>query len=154
MSIAPCPHCYRKIIPMTDGTCPSCGKNTNDRAATDPHKTIIGIKPSDRLPPVCFHCGAPTQRTKRLSLSSEPQGTTFGGGFARFLALLFKPFAFIDSMERMSKTVEISMRLPVCPQCWKGLRRITPEYIDFDDHRVDLVVHQQFKIALKIYASA
>jgi hypothetical protein len=52
-------------------------------------------------------------------------------------------------MERHKKTVEISLTLPTCEQCARTLRHITPQYIDFDAHRVDLVVHVDFKKAME-----
>src|SRR5258705_6189901 len=147
--IEACPHCYRKVIPMADETCPACGKNTCDKTGTDPHKMLAGIRPGDRLPPICFRCGAATERAKQLNLISEPQGTTFTSGFATFLANFMGPFRFINRLERLDKTVTLSLRLPVCRECWKGLREVRPEYVDFDDHRIDLVVHEQFKNAMK-----
>ena len=48
MNIEPCPHCYRKVIPMADGKCPSCGKKTADRTGVDPTRTLISIRTGDR----------------------------------------------------------------------------------------------------------
>ena len=146
--IEACPHCYRKVIAMTDGTCPACGKNTRDKAGTDPHKILISIRPGDHLPKVCFRCGTATESAKRLHLVSEPQGATFTSGFATFLANFMGPFRFINRLERLNKTITLSIRLPVCRECWKGLRQIRPEHIDFDDHRIDLVVHENFRKAI------
>src|SRR5258705_10962280 len=111
MNIEPCPHCYRKVIPMSDGRCPSCGRNTNDLAGTDPHRKLVGIGPNERLPALCFHCGAPTQKRKSLYLEAEPRNRAFGlGAFAG----LFQYFEFIERFERYSKTARISIRLPFC----------------------------------------
>src|SRR5216117_3165470 len=142
MTIEPCPHCYRKVIPMADGTCPSCGKNTKNLAGADPHKVLIGIRPGDRLPPVCFECGTPTQKTKNLDFEAEPQNATFGGSIGEFAARFLEAFSFIARFERLSKTSRIGIRLPVCRDCRKRLRRINPQHIDFEAHRVDLVVHK------------
>ena len=149
MNIEPCPHCYRKVIPMGDGTCPSCGKNTNDRKGADPNKVLIGIRSGQALPSICHCCGVPTRTAKRLSAASEPQGTTIASGFGEFLAHFLKPFGFIDSMERDNKTVEVSLVLPTCKQCARTVRNIAPHYIDFDAHRIDLVVHVEFKKAME-----
>lgn len=139
---------------MTDGTCPSCSKNTNDTTGTDPTKVLVGLQSGHRLPAVCHACGVPTRSTKRLSVESEPQGTTFTSGFGEFIAHFIKPFGFIDKMERYSKTVELSLVLPTCKQYVRALRRIAPHYIDFDAHRIDLFVHVEFKKAMEQNVSA
>jgi hypothetical protein len=149
MNIEPCPHCYRKVIPMADNTCPSCGKNTQELHGTDPNQTLTSIFSGDHLPPICFHCGLPSQNTKRLRFTLEPQDTTSGGVLATFCAHLVEGFSLFSTMESLSKTVEISLRLPVCRQCRKSLNRIVPEHIDFDAHRIDLVVHQEFRKAIR-----
>src|SRR5437667_6256772 len=148
MSIPICPHCFRRVIPAVDGICPACGKNTNDRANTDPYRTLVGLKSGVPLPPICHHCGAPTQNIKKLTVASEPEGTIFANGLGQLLAHLFKPFGFIVKMERLNKTTELTLQLPTCEQCAKIVRRIAPHYIDFDAHRIDLIVHTEFKKAL------
>ena len=149
MSISVCPHCYRRVIPTANGTCPACGKSTTDLAGTHPHMTLVGLKPGDRLPPICHHCGVPTQNVKELTVSSEPQTSAFVSRLGTWLAHRFKPFGFIVKIEKMNKTVGVSLRLPTCEQCAKTLKGITPQHIDFDAHRVDLVVHTEFKKALE-----
>ena len=148
MSVPICPHCYRRVIPAADGFCPACGKNTNDRANTDPHRTLVGLQSGASLPPICHHCGAPTQSIKKLTVVSEPEGTAFANGLGQLLAHLFKPFGFIVKIERLNKTTELTLQLPTCEQCARIARRITPHYIDFDAHRIDLIVHTGFKQAL------
>jgi len=138
---------------MADGTCPSCGKSANDRKDTDLTKVLVGIRSGQRLPGVCHSCGAPTTNTRRLTAASEPQGTTFTSGLGGFIARFIKPLGLIDRMERYNKTVEVSLMLPTCDQCARTLRYITPHYVDFDAHRVDLVVHVAFKKAMDENAS-
>ena len=134
--------------------CPSCGKNTNDKKGTDPTKVLVGIHSGQRLPGVCHSCGIPTRTSKRLAAASDPQDTTFASGFGEFIAHFIKPFGFIDKMERYNKTVEVSLILPTCKQCARTLRHITPHYIDFDAHRIDLLVHVEFKKAMEQNVSA
>jgi hypothetical protein len=86
MNINPCPHCCRRVIPMADGTCPACAKNTSDRSGTDPSKVLVGIRSGQRLPDVCHRCGTPTRTTQRLTVASEPRGTTFVDGFSQLVA--------------------------------------------------------------------
>lgn len=102
------------------------------------------------MPGVCHCCGVPTRAVKRLTANSEPQDTTFSSGLGEFIAHFFKPFGFLDKMERANKTVEVSLTLPTCEQCARKVRQIEPRYIDFEDQRVDLVVHVEFKKALEL----
>ena len=135
---------------MSNGTCPSCGKNTTDTANADHTKVLVGIQSGQRLPAVCHACGVPTRTTKRLSVESEPQDTTFAtSGFGALIVYLFKPLRYIDALERHKKTIVLSLLLPTCKQCARTQRRIEPNYIDFDAHRIDLVVHLEFKRALE-----
>jgi hypothetical protein len=134
---------------MADGACPSCGKNVNDRKGTDPNKVLVAISSGQRLPQICHSCGAPTRDVKKLATTSTPQDTTFTSGLGGFIAHFVKPFGFIDKMEQLNKTVEVSLELPTCRPCGRSLRYITPHYIDFDAHRFDLVVHVEFKRAME-----
>ncbi len=149
MDIEPCPHCYRKVIPMSDGTCPSCGKNTNNRQGADPNKVLVGIRSGQRLPGVGHSCGVPTRTTKRLSAASEPRDTTITSGLGEIIAHFIKPFGLFDMMERNSKTVELSLVLPTCKHCARTVRDLAPHYIDFDAQRIDLLVHVEFKKAME-----
>ena len=139
---------------MTDGTCPSCGKNTTDRTGSDPTKVLLGIQSGQRLPAVCHACGVPTGNTQSLAVESEPQETTFAPGFASFIAHFLRPFGFINRMERYNKTVELSLVLPTCEQCARVLSEVVPRYIDFDAHRIDLLVHVEFQKAMDQDVSA
>src|SRR5215510_14319343 len=108
MDIEPCPHCYRKVIPMSDGSCPSCGKNTNDKAGTDPNKVLVGIRSGQRLPAICHSCGLPTQTTRKVAAASQPQDTALSAGATEFLSHIIKPLGLFSKMERNLKTVEVS----------------------------------------------
>ena len=149
MSIPICPHCFRRVIPAVDGICPACGKNTNDLANTDPYRTLVGLKSGVSLPPICHHCRAPTQNIKKLTVACAPEGTGFANGLGQLLARLFKPFGIMVKMERLNKAKELTLQLPTCEQCAKMVRRIAPHYVDFDAHRIDLIVHTEFKKALE-----
>ncbi len=72
----------------------------------------------------------------------------FATGLGQLLAHLFKPFGFIVRMERLNKTMELTLQVPICEQCAQAVKRIAPHYIDFDAHRIDLVVHSEFKKAM------
>jgi hypothetical protein len=149
MNIEPCPHCYRKVIPMADGKCPSCGKKTADRTGVDPTRTLISIRTGDRLPLLCHNCATPTDRAKKFEVVSEPQDLTlepiFGGGIAR---IFFSPFQRLAKMERIQKEIHLSVVLPTCRECALKIGDLTPRYIDFEDRRIDIIVHTDFKKAI------
>jgi hypothetical protein len=139
---------------MADGVCPSCGKDTNNRAGVDPTKVLVGIHSGRRLPGLCHWCGNATTNTKRVSAASEPQDTTIASGFGEVLAQFIRPFGIFDRLERSAKRVELRLTLPTCKECARHLRLITPHYIDFDAHRIDLVVHVEFKKAMDGFATS
>jgi len=149
MEIEPCPHCYRKVIPMANDLCPACGKNTKDRTNTDPNKVLVGIRSGQQLPAVCHACGTATRATQKISASLEPRDGLFSDGLLELFAHSVIPFGFAGKMERAQKTTQVSVRLPTCKKCNRILGRITPHYIDFDAHRIDLIVHVEFKRAVE-----
>jgi hypothetical protein len=148
MNIEPCPHCYRKVIPMADGKCPSCGKKTADRTGVDPTRTLISIRTGDRLPLICHNCAIPTDRAKKFEVASEPQGTTRQPLFGGILWLLIRPVNLFAKMERIQKEIQLSVVLPTCRECARKMGNLTPHYIDFEDRRIDIVVHTDFKQAI------
>jgi len=134
---------------MTDGRCPSCGGNTNDRSGTDPHKVLLGLRIGQPLPAVCHACGLPTRHTLCLKAVSEPQDTILAPGVGGWIIGLFKPLAVLNRLDRESKTVELSLSVPTCQQCSATIKEPVPHYIDFEERRVDLIVHLDFKRALE-----
>lgn len=153
MTIPNCPHCYRRVIPSDDGICPACQRNMNEASGSDPNKVLITLAPRDKLPGVCHECGSPTRHLKKLSVSSEPEGTFLAGGVAqRVLGHLLDhtPLGLFNRLEQIKNQVVISLALPTCERCVKKIRSITPRYIDFDSRRVDVLVHKEFKKALTL----
>ena len=51
-----CPHCYTFVLPMSSGTCPSCGKNV-DQASPNSEFTTTRFDSNRPVPPFCIHCG-------------------------------------------------------------------------------------------------
>ena len=62
--------------------------------------------------------------------------------------MLFKPFKFLDTMERTEKEIHLSLVLPTCRDCALKIVDLAPRYIDFKDHRIDIIVHTNFKKAI------
>jgi hypothetical protein len=66
-----CPHCYTRVVPKVDGTCPACQKDTNDLAGADLSRTSIRVGQGDVLPSVCCDCGYQTQRRVRVYRNNQ-----------------------------------------------------------------------------------
>jgi hypothetical protein len=133
---------------MADGKCPSCGKKTADRTGVDPTRTLISIRSGDRLPLLCHNCAASTDRAKRFEVVSETQDTTIEPGFGGLIGFLLKPFKFFDNTERTEKEIHLSFVLPTCRECALKIGDLMPRYIDFEDRRIDIIVHTDFKKAI------
>ncbi len=148
MNLDLCPLCFRQVIFNGDGTYPSCGAGAEERATVDSSRVLVRIKPGKPLPEVCHHCGIFTRQTKLFFVSSEPQNTTITSGFAQTLVGLLSTLKILILMERTQKSIEITLRVPTCDWCALEIQEVKPHYIDFEDRRVDLVVHPEFKKAM------
>ena len=62
-----CPHCFTRVIPKADGTCPACQRNVNDPRGADATRTSLRVSQGDVLPAVCCECGG---RRINMSLSA------------------------------------------------------------------------------------
>jgi hypothetical protein len=131
---------------MADGKCPSCGKKTADRTGIDATRTLISIRSGDQLPLLCHNCAAPTDRAKKFQMISETHDTIIQSGFGSLIRMLFKPF--LDTTPRIQKEIQLSVVLPTCRECALKIGDLTPRYIDFEDRRIDLIVHTDFKKAI------
>lgn len=153
VSISSCTHCYRRVIPLADGSCPNCGDHPANIPSNSSNKVLLGIKGGTTLPQICHNCGSATRRTTRLLLSAEPETGTFDNPFANFLGSFLRVFSIFERMDRISKTIDLGLKVPTCEQCSRKLRSIEPHYVDFEARRIDLVVHAEFKRALEGFRS-
>ena len=133
---------------MADGKCPSCGKKTADRTGVDPTRTLISIRTGDRLPLLCHNCATPTDRAKKFEVVSEPQDLALEPLFGGIRTLLLRPLSVLAKMERTQKEIHLSVVLPTCRECAVKIGDLTPRYIDFEDRRIDIIVHTNFKKAI------
>jgi hypothetical protein len=133
---------------MADGKCPSCGKKTADRTGIDPTRTLISIRTGDRLPLICHNCATPTDRAKKFEVISEPQDLALEPLFGRITGVLLRPLRILAKIERAQKEIHLSVVLPTCRECALKIGDLTPRYIDFEDRRIDIIVHTDFKKAI------
>lgn len=154
--ITDCPHCFNKVLPAADGTCPSCRKNVNDASGLDPDFTSVTIRTREPLPPCCMLCGFETDRLQEVS-----RGAGATGVIARFLlsglvfilvGLFSLLLAIIGSNRLLREGPSIVLRIPICGDCSKK-GAVRPFNIDMEDYTMQFLVHKRFKEELEILRS-
>jgi len=145
MKVVDCPHCITRVMPSSDGTCPSCGKNTSDLSGTTPGLAQFTFDATQKLPSVCAICGEPGTTTRPLVLkaplgSSNPAATTglffIFGWLVLFFHVVIRPF-----LRR-----KMTIALPLCAAHSGGPLPV-PSAADLDAKQVRIVVHKELKEA-------
>lgn len=146
--IAECPHCFTRMIPKADGTCPACQKDTRDMRGTDPTRTSLRVSQGDVLPAICCDCGHETERRVAVCQSSCGEQDQPSGVVQAFIALFISwPMAIYFFLRGIKKTSVVSIKMPQCKEC---AQRSTPHprYVDFPNARMTFVVHKNLKEAI------
>lgn len=138
-----CPHCYKKVIPMQDGKCPGCGKNTMDTTNANINMTLLEIQQGTPLPQICCFCGENAEGTILVERSKSTGGESL---FIRILVLVFSPFLYLFGNGFERKTSKLKIFLPTCAKC--SNENIEPRHVDFDNYAMTFVVHKKFKRSL------
>jgi len=138
-----CPHCYKKVLPMQDGTCPGCGKNTRDISNANLNMTLLEIKQGTPLPRICCFCGENAEGTILVKRSKSTGGESL---FIRILVFVFSPFLYLFGNGFERTTSKLKILLPTCAKC--SSEYVEPRYIDFDNYTMTFAVHKKFKDAL------
>ena len=73
-----CPHCFTRVVPRSDGSCPACQSDTHDTAVGEPSRTPIHVWQGDILPPICCGCGQRTSRVVSVYRKMAPEGDPVG----------------------------------------------------------------------------
>ncbi len=110
---------------------------------------MVSIRGGSQLPAICHHCGAATERLKKIHLVSEAQGTAMGPLMGRLIGYFIPFLGLFHRLESHGKSVELQLKLPTCARCARRVRDVAPRYIDFEEQRIDLIVHAEFKKALE-----
>jgi hypothetical protein len=144
-----CPHCYTRIVPKSDGSCPACQKDTRDTTGLDLSRTSIQVSQGEMLPPICCGCGQQTSRTVVVYRKATPPGepSTFVG--AAVFWLLSWPLGIWLMLRGMANATVVEVKVPQCEVC---ARRGSPEprYVDFANARMTLIVHRNLKGAMAV----
>lgn len=158
-----CPHCFRNVIPMADGVCPSCRGNTLAAPEADPNVAAVWIREKSELPEVCCTCGQACDRTIRVTTSRNEKGrdhVSYGsagaasalvvlflllGGCFTWVFVMFTDLLFANSGSTLSVTVPVRQ----CKTC-ANYQTIEPQKTDYDQCAMRFVVHKQFAEAMKV----
>lgn len=122
-----CPHCYTKILPLADNTCPACQGDLSSLVGVNPNKVSFLIHESEELPLCCYSCGQYTELEVRVSGDQE--------------SILSKFFMGNVSPEETSNVVII---LPQCQFCAE-IEDPEPVEVDYDNQTMTFAVHTRFR---------
>jgi len=142
MTLVECPRCRIRVLTRPDGTCPNCHKKPEDTAGIDLDKVALTIRPSTRLPAVCFVCGQTADRTRRIRRTRE-FGHKAEDPTATITLLLFGLLGALVWVFRDRAILRAFVDLPVCSRC----KRVKPEvdYIDWDRAEITVVCHRRLR---------
>lgn len=122
-----CPHCYTKVLPLTNNTCPACQGDLSSLVGVDPNKVSFLIHESEDLPSHCYLCDHYTEREVRVSGDQESI-------LSKFLMLGTSP----------EQTTNVIIFLPQCEFCAE-VEDPEPIEVDYDRQTMTFVVHAGFR---------
>jgi len=122
-----CPHCYTKILPLADNTCPACQGDLSDLTGVDPNRVSLLIHESEELPSYCYSCNQYTEQQVRVSGDHE--------------SILSKFFIGNVSPE---ETTNVVIFLPQCELC-SEIEDPEPIEVDYEQQTMTFVVHTGFR---------
>lgn len=136
-----CPHCFSRIVPMGDGTCPRCQKDTKDTSGVDGGLRPVTVTRRMTFPNACVVCGANTTRKRRVSESIGSNVNVTGLGllslFIGVYAALLQRYVFKNDQ----KFTE-SVRVPVCDACHSA-SKVRVLGTDYKKHEMTILVHER-----------
>ena len=142
-----CPHCYTRIVPKSDGSCPACQRDTRDTTGLDLSWTSIRVSQSDVLPPVCCECGLRTSRMVSVYRKTSPAGepsTLVGMAIFWLVSWVVGLWLILRGMANASV---VEVRLPQCEAC-AGQGPPEPRFVDFGNARMTFIVHKNLRDAM------
>ena len=122
-----CPHCYTKILPLADNTCPACQGDLSSLAGVNPNKVSFLIHESEELPLCCYSCGQYTEDEVRVSGDQESI-------LSRFLMRDVLP----------EETSNVIIFLPQCQFCAE-IEDPEPVEVDYESQTMTFAVHTRFR---------
>ena len=144
MPIVECPHCYTKVLLKSDGSCPSCGKDSNSQSDADPEMTTAQVDFNEPLPPFCVLCAQSTKRTVTVFRGEDPDQEGLSEGKSLVVGLL----AGWRIAREMGTKQTMELVVPVCRDCRKRRDEFKPRHVNHGQQRATLLVHRSFKAKL------
>lgn len=157
-----CPHCVRKVVPMRNGICPSCGQPLPDPTGSEPQRSDITVLGGQEFPAICFRCGQASTQTQRiekveplgldtleLQLGSIAMGMGLLAvwfGFLGFVGLSLIVFLLARRWLGFRSTRTVSVEIPLCRDC-AGMP-LEAQHFDFNNKRMTLQVPEEAKLAI------
>lgn len=146
IDVIECPHCYTRVSPKMDNTCPACGKNTRDKTNANPNLTTAALFPTTSVPSNCVVCGQQTNRFFKYKI--EVPGDQDTKLISTLLSMLSgKLLSVLFGVKKNMQS--IGVKLPVCKNCKKSQSNIKPIHFDRDTDAMTFVVHKAFKEGLQ-----
>lgn len=146
-----CPHCYRRVLPLTNGECPICHRDTSETRGTDNSKTRVCLTEKSVLPDVCASCGGYATRrvaVKARGLNTGSNDLAGSGNTVRIPGLIGLLLGIFFKRDGTVGKASMQILLPQCDQCY-GVQKMEPDLVDFERYESWFVVHRNFAAALK-----
>lgn len=141
--IIECPHCFTKVIPKIDDSCPSCRKNVNIRSSNSINYQLLNVSERNRFPDICFKCGMRTTVRRTFRNSKTNWMTDFERVFYAFLSYLI--FRNVLLVSKSGTTYKTRIDIPICNECYSKNKNIDPEYFNPEEGQISYIVHKKFK---------
>ena len=138
----PCPYCNKVMYPNDEGDCPYCFKSLKRQSTPEPKEILV--KHRQQLPQICFHCGR--QAEKYLKIKCSKSSVSMGPIAGMIASIIFPIILLVQDQGRYEK---VEARIPICCQCKKEKRKIDPEWVDYDEHILAFIVHDNLKSEFK-----
>ena len=143
--ILECPHCYMRVVPKSDGLCPSCHQDPHDLAGTNPDLARVTLQDTDRMPECCMICGL---STSRMVVVEQSRGDDRRSSiFLSMLGLMMTLLAGLGFIKMGHHGEFISTTVPVCESCGQAP---SPQRVSFEQSTMTFLVHRRFKNAFDL----
>lgn len=134
-----CPHCYTRVLPKADGSCPACQKDTREISGADLTRASIRIEQGQELPGFCCDCGQATNRYSSVYCVSRARDNP--SGLAQIMiALVSWPMALYFFLRGIQNAGRLRIKLPQCERCATRGTPL-PQHVDFENARATFVVN-------------
>ena len=147
--IVDCPHCYTRVVPTSQGACPSCRQSVYEATDADHSKASISVAHLEPLPTMCCDCGCATDRTVKITRNiSRKADLEPSDDLLSYIGSLFSWIGWLIALVRGDFRSRIGDQVVVqMPQCVICSESGIPDPIHVNAHelRMTFIVNQEFK---------